>query len=218
MCARRCISVLALKRRSDINHRQHGCRAPCPAGHACLRHRHEHRLAHRSAAPLEDGHREPVRYRLEQQAQRGEITPPELWEYARRELNLDAAGFAEFRAQFFAGDVMDHGLIERIRGLKERYRTGIITNAWIDLRPTLEHTWKIGDAFDAIVVSAEEGIMKPDVRIYQKALDALDVEAAQAVFLDDNLANVEGARRHGLSAIHFSDPALALSELDRLLA
>jgi epoxide hydrolase-like predicted phosphatase len=153
-----------------------------------------------------------------QQAQRGEITPPELWEYARRELNLDPDGIAEFREQFFAGDVMDQALIERIRGLKKRYRTGIITNAWIDLRQTLENNWLIGDAFDAIVVSAEEGLMKPDSRIYQKALDMLQVEAAQAVFLDDNAANVEGARRHGLAAIHFSDPDQALIELDQYLA
>lgn len=153
-----------------------------------------------------------------QRAQRGEISPPELWEYARRELNLDAQGIAEFREQFFAGDVMDHALIGWIRGLKKHYRTGIITNAWSDLRLTLENQWQIGDAFDAIVVSAEEGLLKPDARIYQKALDALEVDAAQAVFVDDNLANVEGARRHGLAAIHFSDPDQALKELGRLLA
>jgi FMN phosphatase YigB (HAD superfamily) len=43
------------------------------------------------------------------------------------------------------------------------------------------------------------------------------VEADEAVFLDDMLCNVEGAREAGLTAIHVTDVAEAIAELDRLL-
>jgi HAD superfamily hydrolase (TIGR01509 family) len=61
----------------------------------------------------------------------------------------------------------------------------------------------MADAFDLIVGSAYEGIMKPDPRIFRRTLERLDCPPEAAVFVDDMFANVEAARALGLWSIHY---------------
>ena len=151
-------------------------------------------------------------------AQLGKISMEEHWEQVRLILGLEINEMDDFRAQFWSGDRVDYELVELIRALqKNRCKTGILSNAFSNLREFLRDECGIVDAFDELVISAEEGVMKPDQRIYQLALARLGVEGSQAVFIDDVPANVEGARRVGLHGIHFRTSQQALQELDLLL-
>ncbi|RYY28253.1 MAG: HAD family phosphatase [Sphingomonadales bacterium] len=58
--------------------------------------------------------------------------------------------------------------------------------------------------FRDIVVSGDEKLVKPDAAIYRLALDRFGLEGPDAVFIDDNQANVEGAERIGMQAIRFT--------------
>jgi epoxide hydrolase-like predicted phosphatase len=147
-----------------------------------------------------------------QRAQRGELTPDELWAFVRQSLNLAPGDFPDLSERFFGGDVLDAELVGFIRTLRPRYRTGIISNAWSTL-PKLLAQWGIADAFDAVIGSANVGIMKPDPRIYRLALERLGVQPAEAVFVDDFIENVRGAQRVGMHAIHFREREQALDEL-----
>ncbi|KQU62095.1 hydrolase [Sphingomonas sp. Leaf339] len=60
------------------------------------------------------------------------------------------------------------------------------------------------DRFRDIVVSGEEKLVKPDATIYRLALDRFGIDAGDAVFIDDNAANVAGAQAVGLTAILFT--------------
>ena len=51
-----------------------------------------------------------------------------------------------------------------------------------------------------MVASFREGVIKPDREFFALALERLGVMASDAVFLDDNLTNVEGARACGIEA------------------
>jgi 2-haloacid dehalogenase len=57
--------------------------------------------------------------------------------------------------------------------------------------------------FDGIIISAHERLLKPDRRIYELLCRRYDLDAAECIFIDDNLANVEGARAAGMQAHHF---------------
>jgi putative hydrolase of the HAD superfamily len=57
---------------------------------------------------------------------------------------------------------------------------------------------------DLIVISAEEGVAKPDPAIYLLTCRRLGLAPAECLFFDDTPANVEGARRAGLHAELFS--------------
>ncbi|MBN2971108.1 HAD family phosphatase [Roseomonas aeriglobus] len=69
------------------------------------------------------------------------------------------------------------------------------------------------DRFRDIVVSGDEKLVKPDPAIYRLALDRFGVTAEQAVFVDDNAANVASAARLGIHAILFEDEPKLRTEL-----
>jgi epoxide hydrolase-like predicted phosphatase len=150
-------------------------------------------------------------------AQRGEISAEENWEQIRKELDLRPDELTPVRDTFFAGDVLDRDLITFIRSLRSDFTTAIITNAFDDVREALTTKFKIADAFDHIVVSAEEGMMKPDPRIYQKALSLCGVEPGEAVFIDDFPHNIQAAQKLGMQAIWFREREQALQALKNLL-
>jgi len=71
--------------------------------------------------------------------------------------------------------------------------------------------------WDAFVRSSEEGVSKPDARIYRVASERLAVEPEACVFLDDLHDNAEGARAVGMRAIHVTEAEGALAELSAML-
>ncbi|MEE9433243.1 MAG: HAD-IA family hydrolase [Sphingorhabdus sp.] len=61
---------------------------------------------------------------------------------------------------------------------------------------------EIFDRFRDVVVSGAEKLVKPDAAIYALAVNRFDIACDTAIFIDDNLANVEGAsfyRCHGVA-------------------
>ena len=70
---------------------------------------------------------------------------------------------------------------------------------------------------DGGVLSYREGLIKPDREIYQLLCDRYSIDPQEAVFLDDNAANVQAARDFGLHAIHFQSYEQAKEELSKYL-
>lgn len=83
---------------------------------------------------------------------------------------------------------------------------------WDVFRPTAP----IFDHFRDIVVSGHEKLMKPGAAIYALAKARFGLEAGEAIFIDDNLANVEAAREAGWLAHHFTGADTLRSELREL--
>ncbi|MGI9624460.1 MAG: HAD family hydrolase [Acidimicrobiales bacterium] len=105
-----------------------------------------------------------------------------------------------------ANDLRSHG-----------YRTAILTN---NVREW--HGWSdIVDAHnlvDEVIQSWEVGLRKPDPAVYQLTLDRLNVsEPARCLFLDDFEWNIRGAEAVGLTTIHVTDHAVAVSAVRSLL-
>lgn len=150
------------------------------------------------------------------QAQQGAISAQSLWAWLKTELKLDEEGLAEFRQAFFAGDRLDTTLVEMIRSLRPRYQTAIISNAMDDLLETVTYRYPMADAFDLIVGSAYERVMKPDPAIFLRTLERLGRAPQEAVFIDDFAHNIEGARAVGMAAIHYTPGVDLQAELARL--
>ena len=150
-------------------------------------------------------------------AMQGKIAPEAHWETVRAALALSPQELSVVRSDFWAGDVLDSGLVDTLRALRPRYKTALLSNAWGDLRQALASEWKIADVFDELVISAEVGLLKPAPRIYQLALERLGVAPQEAVFMDDFTENVAGARAVGMHAIHFRDSGQARADLEAVL-
>jgi len=82
--------------------------------------------------------------------------------------------------------------------LRERYRIGIVSNFYGNLQAVLDEAGlspSVGVAVDSTVL----GCKKPDPRIFQAALDALEATPAEAVFIGDSFRrDMTGARAMGM--------------------
>jgi len=151
------------------------------------------------------------------QASMGTITSEQHWESVIKRLKRPREELAFIRDEFFAGDIIDRNILEFLRSLRGKYTTGLISNAWSDLRDYMTRE-KIIDAFDHIIISAEVGVAKPEAKIFQIALKQADVSPNEAVFVDDFYVNIEGCEKVGIQGIHFTDAGSALEQLKLLLS
>jgi 2-haloacid dehalogenase len=67
--------------------------------------------------------------------------------------------------------------------------------------------------FQGILVSGDEGVIKPDPRIFRLLLERYDLRAGDAVFIDDNPDNARAASDLGIHGIHFQSPGALREEL-----
>jgi epoxide hydrolase-like predicted phosphatase len=110
-------------------------------------------------------------------------------------------------------------LIEFARGLRPRYKTGILSNSMVGAREREQAAYGYMDFMDDIVYSHEVGLLKPDPRIYLLACERLGVQPGEAVFIDNHEPCVQGARDVGMHGVHFTgDNAKAIAEMTAMLA
>lgn len=146
----------------------------------------------------------------------GAATADEHWAAVIRKLKRPAPETQSIRDEFFGGDVLDLGLIQLIRALRGKYKVGLISNAWDDLRGYISRE-KFDDAFDAMIISAEVGVVKPEAKIFQFALEQVKVPAGDALFVDDFAENIAGCEKIGMKGLHFTDPEKDIQKIKALL-
>ena len=83
-------------------------------------------------------------------------------------------------------------------------RTAILSNMGDTVLASIQREFDWLPRFDVLIWSFEHKMAKPDAAIYQLTLDKLGVQPAEALFIDDKLANIGAARALGLIAIQFS--------------
>jgi epoxide hydrolase-like predicted phosphatase len=142
-------------------------------------------------------------------AQRGEIGEEAYWQAVAGKLRLDESAAARLRDDFYRGDALDESLVSLIRRLRgSGLLVGLLSNNVSSLAAALDAPG-LADLFDARVISAEIGVMKPDPAAYHAILTRLDVPPGAALFVDDSPANVTGAAATGMAAVRFT-PGLDL--------
>jgi epoxide hydrolase-like predicted phosphatase len=91
-------------------------------------------------------------------------------------------------------------------------RTGLVSNSWGVEYPELG--WD--EMFDAVVISGQVGMRKPEPAIYRYAAEQVGVPPEKCVFVDDLPGNVRGAEDVGMAAILHTDPAATRARLGEL--
>jgi putative hydrolase of the HAD superfamily len=149
--------------------------------------------------------------------------------------DVDTAGFAElFEAEaaergyridgrailgLLSGEVRP-AMVEAIRRIKDAgYATACLTNNFRsrdggEARPG---TAAVMAMFDHVTESSLVGIRKPEPEFYRRALEALDIGASEAVFLDDLGINLKPARAMGMTTIKVLGETQALTDLGNVL-
>jgi len=121
-----------------------------------------------------------------------------------------------FGDSFIREDVVALAREVRVAGL----RTAIVTNNIKEFSDSWRALLPVADLFDLVVDSCEEGLRKPDPRIFEITLERLGgIAPERAVFLDDAPGNVRSAQAMGLHAIEVGpEHSPAMEHLRALLA
>jgi len=91
-------------------------------------------------------------------------------------------------------------------------RTALLSNSWGNDYPRE----LFAELFDAVVISAEVGLRKPDEAIFRHAVGLLGLAPADCVFIDDIEHNIAAAETIGMRGIHHTDPAATIDALRAL--
>jgi HAD superfamily hydrolase (TIGR01509 family) len=111
---------------------------------------------------------------------------------------------------FMQADDM-RGLVYRVRKLG--YKTALLSNSWGNQYP--RSGWE--DMFDAVVISGEVGMRKPEHRIYEFTLQQVGMAAAASIFVDDIFHNIQAAAEVGMAGIHHTTYETTKTELAAIL-
>lgn len=105
-------------------------------------------------------------------------------------------------------------MVEALRRVHDSFKTAMLTNNFTAGDSHGSDTHAVAKQyFDVIIESAVVGVRKPTPRFYELACEALEVEPAACVFLDDLGINLKPARAMGMTTIKVVDPRVALAEL-----
>lgn len=148
----------------------------------------------------------------------GEATEDQVWEQVGQKFGLDDAELGELRRDFWSGHAIDEPLVRWLQSLRSQYRTALLSNFWLGARESFAHTFGLkADVVDVMVISSEEGMTKPDERIYHLTARRLGVQPEEMVFIDDSAENVAGAEKVGVQGILFETTEQTVEKLNGLL-
>ena len=127
------------------------------------------------------------------EAEKGLHSREDLLRMTMRQLGESEDEPQHFLQEFFSGDGEDLELVEFARTLHPRYKLGLLSNAFLGTREWMQERFTFLELFDVSFFSAEVGMRKPEEAFYHLILDALEVEAEEALFIDDFPENIEAA-------------------------
>jgi putative hydrolase of the HAD superfamily len=118
------------------------------------------------------------------------------------------------KQRLFSASTPDEEMLAAVRNIRKHgVKTALVSNSWggADYPRHL-----FGELFDAVVVSGEVGLRKPDREIYVLAASKVGVPPERCVFVDDFRVNVEGAIGVGMHGILHRDTADTVAQLKQL--
>jgi epoxide hydrolase-like predicted phosphatase len=149
--------------------------------------------------------------------ERGECTNDEFELALARELVLENGGPVAgpgLLARMFAGSTLDASMVALFRRLHaDGVPTGLLSNSWGGAYPTD----LFPDMFDAVVISSEVGMRKPEPRIFLHAAGLLGLEPQDCIFIDDIQANIAAAEQLGFTGVLHSEAAGTAERVAELL-
>jgi epoxide hydrolase-like predicted phosphatase len=114
--------------------------------------------------------------------------------------------------RLFAGMLPDEPMLDAVAAAKRAgVRTGLLSNSWGQARYERE---RFPELFDAVVISGEVGMRKPQPEIYALSAERMELPPGEIVFVDDLAGNLKPARAIGMVTVHHRDAGTTIAELE----
>lgn len=150
--------------------------------------------------------------------EKGELDEAEFSRELARRLETTTRGPVEpdgLVTRIFAGTHLEPVMLEAVAATRRAgLKTALLSNSWGMSGYPRE---RFGDLFDAVIISGEVGLRKPDPAIYELAVNRLEVPPASCVFVDDYPGHLEPAEQAGMTTVLHVSPAQTLARLTDLL-
>lgn len=152
---------------------------------------------------------------------------PKLWAEARVGKADDEAVFDDIAKRFgetveqvklwfFSRREPNQELLLLLTKLKPNIKVGVLNNGLRTLFYGFLDKYELRNHFDVLINSAEEGVEKPDARIYLAMCQQLNVNPHECLFIDDNDSNLKGAEAVGMLAIKMTNTKSLEQKFDEL--
>ncbi|WP_339217870.1 HAD-IA family hydrolase [Ornithinibacillus sp. FSL M8-0202] len=100
---------------------------------------------------------------------------------------------------------VNQSTINILNSIKEQVKVAIITNGSTQRQKAKIINTNLNSYFDTIIISEEVGLSKPDKRIFELALNRLNVRPESALFVGDNLElDIGGSQNANIKGIWFN--------------
>ena len=111
---------------------------------------------------------------------------------------------------------LNHAVVKIADQLHKRFKTALLSNAPSSYLRGLLNDHDLEKHFDEIIISSEVGMVKPNADIFTLALRKLNVNADEAIFIDDNEHHTNGAESLGIKSIQFTSADQLKQKLEEL--
>ncbi|MES9663979.1 HAD family hydrolase [Bacillus nitratireducens] len=124
---------------------------------------------------------------------------------------------------------IDRNIIHFLNHIKRHFKIGIITNGSTHRQKAKIINTNLNNYFDTIIISEEVGLSKPDKRIFELALNKLNVQPENTLFVGDDLEkDIAGCQNANIKGVWFNpqiikstaeiQPYAEINTLDSLLS
>ena len=101
----------------------------------------------------------------------------------------------------FSNYILFDSTIPTLKTLKEHgYRVGVISDTWPSTVPQQKEAGTY-DYYDFLVLSFELGVLKPNPRMYETALEYMGLPAEQTIYVDDLTMSLDKAQTYGIHGV-----------------
>ncbi len=148
----------------------------------------------------------------------GRAAPEALWRDVAERLGLAPDEWRMLAQTFSSAHQLNDDLLRYMRTLRPRYQLALLTNTDAAVREWGIARFHLEREVDRVIISAEEGLHKPQPEFFLLAVERLGVRPEAALFVDDEARYCAAAVTVGMTAVQFRDTAQAIAEIRARLA
>lgn len=140
-------------------------------------------------------------------------------EYIAEIMRLTGLSEADYLARYWNNKLRNEPAFQLVDELRSQgFRVAMLSNISRRAMDTYVTAEEREQRFDAVVLSSEVQLQKPDPAIFTLMAERLDVQPGECIMVDDILENIDGAERAGMHGVVYADVSSAREHIMRIVA
>ncbi len=147
----------------------------------------------------------------------GLITADEIWKSVAEKYSINKIDLEQLRKDYFAGEKLNREFYSYVKKIRKNYKVVLFTNAWDDGRYVYTHKYHLDKICDRMIISAEEGMRKPNKKFYYRAIELLNVKPEEVIYIDDRMENIKVGKAIGFRSFLFNYTGHVIDQINALI-